>query len=245
MPRAVTGDEAASHHSMAKNQAAQMSLAKSYLVAAFSFMAAAAAQAQTIVAGQVIDRQKRAPLTQLTVELLSVRDSVLHTAVTANDGTFALFAPSGGVYRVRFVADGAPTHVSDTVVVAEGEYAAREFPLDMSERPLTEKQVDKPVIPAPGSPAPRYPQDLRASSISGCVLVQFIVDTTGRADRGTLRLLAYTHREFVEAVWDALPKMRFTPAEIRGRKVRQIVQQPFNFTIQGDQKVECKPPAKK
>src|SRR5688572_6844911 len=201
------------------------------IAAVVAVLHSASAHAQTVVAGQVIDRQKRTPLPQLTVELLGVQDTVLQTAVSATDGTFTLIAPSGGVYRVRFVADGAPTHVSDTLAVAEGEYAARQFSLDMSQRPLSEREVDKPVVPAPGSAAPRYPQELRRDGVSGCALVQYIVDTTGVADRGTLQLLAYSHREFVEAVWDALPGMRFIPAEVRGRKVRQLVRQPFTFTI--------------
>ena len=218
------------------------------LVATLSFLATASAHAQTFLAGRIVDRQKRTPLAQLTVELLGAQDTVLNTAVSATDGTFTLVAPSGGVYRVRFVANGAPTHLSDTLAVAEGEYTAREFPLDMSQRPLFEIEVDKPVIPLRGSSMPRYPDELRRAGISGCVLVQFIVDTTGRADRGTLRLLRYSHREFVRAVWDAMPGMRFTPAEIRGRKVPQVVVEPFSFTITGDDRgdqVECTSPAKR
>ena len=214
------------------------------VVAALSFLASAGARAQTVVAGRVVDLQQRTPLPQLTVELLGARDTVLQTAVSATDGTFTLVAPSGGVYRVRFVVDGIPTHVSDTLGVADGEYAAREFPLDMSHRPLPEKAVEKPVIPVRGSPQPRYPEELRRAGISGCVLAQFVVDTTGRADRGTMRVLVYSDREFVRAVWDVMPQMRFTPAEIRGRKVPQVVTEPFSFTIAGADEVKCSRPAK-
>jgi protein TonB len=73
------------------------------------------------------------------------------------------------------------------------------------------------------------------------VLVQFVVDTTGRAEVSSLRFLAYSDRGFARAVYDALPQLRFEPAELGGRKVRQLVQQPFTFTIEGDATWECKP----
>jgi protein TonB len=37
---------------------------------------------------------------------------------------------------------------------------------------------------------------------------------------------------FEQAVRSALPNMRFLPAEIGGRKVKQLVQQPFVFALQ-------------
>jgi len=36
---------------------------------------------------------------------------------------------------------------------------------------------------------------------------------------------------FTNSVKQALSGMRFYPAEIGGRKVKQLVQQPFNFTL--------------
>jgi hypothetical protein len=59
-----------------------------------------------------------------------------------------------------------------------------------------------------------------------------------------MRVLVYSDREFVRAVWDAMPQMRFTPAERRGRKVPQIVNEPFSFTIEGGDRVDCTKPAK-
>ena len=38
-------------------------------------------------------------------------------------------------------------------------------------------------------------------------------------------------RLFVQSVKNALPNMKFIPAELAGRKVRQLVQQPFTFSI--------------
>jgi predicted permease len=64
--------------------------------------------------------------------------------------------------------------------------------------------------------------DLRQAGVSGCVTVSFVVDTLGRADRSTLKLIAYSDRGFVESVWDALPKMQFIPAEVDGTRGRRF-----------------------
>ena len=94
-----------------------------------------------------------------------------------------------------------------------------------------EYQVEKPVMTAPGSPPPRYPDILKSAGVEGEVVVAFQVDTTGRADMSTLKILKSTHELFAAAVRNAMPSMRFLPAEIGGKKVKQQVQQPFVFNI--------------
>ena len=101
----------------------------------------------------------------------------------------------------------------------------------VNDRPYSEFQVEKQVIQAPGSPAPRYPEILKSGMVEGEVLAQFVVDTTGRAQPGSFKVLKSTHELFTAAVRNALPQMRFLPAEIGGRKVKQLVQQPFAFAI--------------
>ena len=95
-----------------------------------------------------------------------------------------------------------------------------------------EFQVEKPVVGAPGSTAPRYPEILKSAGVEGEVLAQFVVDTTGRAENGSFKVLKTSHELFALAVKNALPGMRFLPAEVGGKKVKQLVQQPFVFAIQ-------------
>jgi protein TonB len=95
----------------------------------------------------------------------------------------------------------------------------------------SETQVEKPVLAMPGSPAPRSPEVLKAAGVEGEVDVSFVVDTAGRADPASLRILKSTHDLFDAAVRSALPGMRFIPAEVGGSKVKQQVQQPFVFRI--------------
>jgi protein TonB len=92
-------------------------------------------------------------------------------------------------------------------------------------------QVEKQVAPAPGNPGPRYPDMLRSANVEGEVLVQFIVDTTGRVEMNSFKVLKSSHDLFTNAVRQALSGMRFYAAEIGGRKVKQLVHQPFNFTL--------------
>jgi len=94
-------------------------------------------------------------------------------------------------------------------------------------------ETDKPAIAAPGGPSPRYPPKLREMNIEGEVLVQLVVDTMGRADMSTLRLLgpSRAYPDFVRAVFDVIPKMRFLPAQRRGCKVEQLIHLPFAFRV--------------
>lgn len=103
-------------------------------------------------------------------------------------------------------------------------------PID-SNQPFFEFQVEKPVVPAPGSPQPRYPEILRSAGVEGEVLAQFVVDTSGRVEMNSFKVLKSTHDMFIAAVRNALPNMRFIAAEVGGRHVKQLVQQPYVFAI--------------
>jgi protein TonB len=94
-----------------------------------------------------------------------------------------------------------------------------------------EFQVEKQVTPDPRNAPPRYPDMLRSANVEGEVLAQFVVDTTGRADMSTFKILKSTHDLFTNAVKAALPNMRFFPAEVGGKHVKQLVQMPFQFNL--------------
>ncbi len=101
----------------------------------------------------------------------------------------------------------------------------------ISDQPYFDFQVEKAAAAIPGSGSPAYPEMLKSSGVEGEALVQFIVDTTGRAELGSFKVLRASHDAFGQAVRAALPRMRFLPAEIGGRKVRMLVQQPFAFAL--------------
>lgn len=96
---------------------------------------------------------------------------------------------------------------------------------------LTEVEVDSAVRRHPWSAAPEYPPELLSSNIEGSVSVTYVVDTTGFADSTSLKVIETTHPAFADAVRKAIPGMRFRPAILSGRKVRQLVSQTFSFRI--------------
>ena len=97
--------------------------------------------------------------------------------------------------------------------------------------PLRENQVEKSVIAIPGTATPRYPPMLQSAGLEGDVRAQFVVDTLGRVERGSVQVLETSHDLFATAVREALARARFQPAEVGGRHVRQLVEQTFTFRI--------------
>jgi periplasmic protein TonB len=97
--------------------------------------------------------------------------------------------------------------------------------------PYMEFQVEKPVAKI-GGDAPEYPSSLRDSGVEGQVLAQFVVGENGRYEGGSLKILQSSNPAFTAAVKDALPRMKFSAAQIGGRKVAQLVQMPFSFHLQ-------------
>ena len=81
-------------------------------------------------------------------------------------------------------------------------------------------------------PRPRYPESMRALGLHGRVLVQFAIDTTGRVDAQSVRVIEASHELFARAVLEVLPRFRFIPAEVSGRRVRMTAQMPFEFTLE-------------
>lgn len=91
--------------------------------------------------------------------------------------------------------------------------------------------LDSAAVRDPESAAPAYPPLLQMRGVEGMAIVRFVVDSTGRADLASFRLIETSHPLFAAAVRDALPRMKFHAATIGSRKVRQLVEQPFIFRI--------------
>ncbi len=96
--------------------------------------------------------------------------------------------------------------------------------------PYFEFQVEK-VVAKIGGEAPEYPASLKESGVEGQVLAQFVVGENGRYEPGSLKILNSSNPAFTAAVKDALPRIRFSAAQIGGRKVAQLVQMPFQFNL--------------
>ena len=91
--------------------------------------------------------------------------------------------------------------------------------------------VERIAWPHRDNPRPRYPAELQRAGVEGSLLVQFVVDSTGRVDEKTLTFPNDAQPAFLRAVRDALVRSRYFPAELAGMRVRQLVQQQFTFVI--------------
>jgi len=78
---------------------------------------------------------------------------------------------------------------------------------------------------------PHFPEALRARGLGGRIVVQFVVDTLGRAEMSEFKVVDATDAQLADAVRAVLPRFRFTAGEAGGRKVRTMVALPFDFTL--------------
>lgn len=96
---------------------------------------------------------------------------------------------------------------------------------------FTVLEVDSAASRYAWSAAPAYPAAMLEAKREGFVKAQWVVDEAGYADTASLTIVDYTSQEFAKAVRDALPFMRFSPAKVGAKAVRQLVQQEFAFRI--------------
>jgi TonB family protein len=189
------------------------------------------------LAGRILDAKTRAPLSQVEVRLLSDSGGLgpaLARATTDTSGVFYLDAPSPGFYRLSFNLPHSEVLLAKVTFTAKEEVQQRDYLLDLAPVPAYfEFQVDLPVRPRPNNLWPEYPDRMRRAYVEGEVLVQFVVDTLGHAEMNTLKILRSTHSDFTNAVRLVLPGYGFQPAELNGRKVRQLTQMPFVFCLGG------------
>jgi protein TonB len=82
-------------------------------------------------------------------------------------------------------------------------------------------------------PQPQYPDLLRQAGIQGRVVVQAIIDTTGRAEPASVKVIQSPNPGFDLAAKTAVLKALFRPARVHGRAVRVLVNIPYDFKLSG------------
>ena len=82
-------------------------------------------------------------------------------------------------------------------------------------------------------PLPAYPDLLRQAGIQGQVVLEAVVDTTGRVQAASISVVLATNPGFVEPARHALRATLFRPARVNGRAVSMLVRVPFTFSIRG------------
>lgn len=81
------------------------------------------------------------------------------------------------------------------------------------------------------APPLRYPELLRQAGIEGFVMVEVVVDTTGRAEPASLRVVESSNRAFEVSATEAVGKTIYRPGRMYGQRVRVLVQVPVTFSI--------------
>lgn len=90
---------------------------------------------------------------------------------------------------------------------------------------------EKPVLVS--APRLTYPESLQRAGIEGRVIVQAIIDTLGRAEPATVKVVLSPNPGFDEPARSYVLKAVFRPARVHGRAVRVLVQVPVNFKSTG------------
>lgn len=81
------------------------------------------------------------------------------------------------------------------------------------------------------APEPRYPDALRQASIPGSVTVEFVVDASGRVERGSVSVRSASDPRFIAPALESVDDERFSPGRRRGVPVRTRVRQVVRFDV--------------
>ncbi len=79
-----------------------------------------------------------------------------------------------------------------------------------------------------------YPPELVASKASGSAVAEFVVSASGEIEPGSMQIVSASQPLFARAALQALSRAHFAPALKGGVAVRQLVQQPFSFSLGPD-----------
>lgn len=80
-------------------------------------------------------------------------------------------------------------------------------------------------------PPARYPELLRQAGIEGRVVVEAVIDTAGRVEPGSVRVIGSSNPLFDGPARDVVAASRFRPGRANGRAVRVKVTVPVAFQV--------------
>lgn len=81
------------------------------------------------------------------------------------------------------------------------------------------------------APPPVYPELLRQAGVEGTVLVEAVVDTTGRVEARSLTVVSSPNPGFDRGAEECVRQALFRPARVEGRAVRVLVRLPVRFQL--------------
>ena len=91
-----------------------------------------------------------------------------------------------------------------------------------------EASVDQPVEVLAQAP-PVYPRAFESMGVAGRVVLEYVVNTDGMVERGSVRVIETSHAVFSESAVHAIEASRFRPARLGKIAVKQLVRQAVRF----------------
>jgi TonB family protein len=137
--------------------------------------------------------------------------------------------PSGkSPQLIHFNARGLERHMSQVEAACplSGNADAR-----AADQVYAEAAVDEPAEIV-SAPALEYPTALRHAGLQGRVTVQAVIDTLGRAEPASVKIVARPNTAFDESARAYVLQAMFRPARVKGRAVRVLITVPVNYRIE-------------
>ena len=137
--------------------------------------------------------------------------------------------PSGkSAQLIRFNARGLERHMAqvDAACPLGGNGDGR-----AADEVYSEATVDEPAAIVTAPPL-EYPPALRHAGLQGRVSVQAVIDTLGRAELASVKVIARPNTAFDESARAYVLHAVFRPARVKGRAVRVLITVPVNYRIE-------------
>jgi periplasmic protein TonB len=81
------------------------------------------------------------------------------------------------------------------------------------------------------APPPVYPALLKQAGIQGRVILRAVIDTTGRVEPASVRIMKSPNPAFDQPTKDWVLKALFRPARLHGRGVRVFINLPIDYSL--------------
>jgi len=81
------------------------------------------------------------------------------------------------------------------------------------------------------APPPDYPVLLKQAGIQGRVILRAVIDTTGRVEPASVRIMKSPNPAFDQPTKDWVLKALFRPARLHGRGVRVFINLPVDYSL--------------
>jgi hypothetical protein len=148
---------------------------------------------------------KASPATVVLLTACSLLALIVACAVDRPESPRQSVVSEQAAAPTKSVTNGAPKKVSGTYF---------------------EFQVEQPASPL-GTQTLKRPAEL--AGVSGDVIAQYVVDQNGLVEMSSFKVLSAADPRLVPTVKSALSNWHYQPATVGGRKVKQLVQQAFEF----------------